>query len=99
MAEARISAEKAVQLIRDEADFQDILAAVVFAYTGTHVRHRQCQIVARECGCDPETVRRWLEGVSRPKAEQVWPIFFTVFLARLTDEARGELVHSIVGLG
>ncbi len=95
--DARKSAENHVQAILEDAEFLDVFRSVVFAYTGTHVRHQQCQAVARVTGKNVETVNRWLDGATSPKAADVWPIFFVVIMQGMGASAQQELVGSIMG--
>lgn len=95
--DARKSAENHVRAILDDAEFLDVFRSVVFTYTGTHVRHQQCQQIARVTGKNVDTVNRWLDGVTSPKAADVWPIFFVVIMQSMSASAQEELRSSILG--
>lgn len=55
-------------------------------------QHQQCLAVARDLGRDPETVRRWISGVTRPSFNDFWPVILRVVHARADARTYASLL-------
>lgn len=94
----RKSAEKLISGVLEDADFIDVLRAVAFRFKPVHIQSAQTKTIARFLGKDEETIRRWLHDVTRPKAKDVWPLFFVVILSELPIETQRHVVEVLMGL-
>jgi len=94
----RSSAENLVGSVLNDAEFLDVLQAVLFRFRPVRIQSQQCKAAARFLGVNEETVRRWLNETTTPKAKDVWPIFFVVLLAELPVDTQKEIMAVLMGL-
>lgn len=93
--ESRESAGKNVRALLSEVDFEDFLRASLYEVAGSHVQERQKAAGARISGCHPETVGRWIGGMTTPKAVDFWPVAFMALLARFDDPTQQMICAEI----
>ena len=56
-------------------------------------QHAQCLLAARFTGANPETIRRWLHGITRPSLQDFGPVLFVVFQKRASRRTYSELAE------
>ena len=61
-------------------------------------QHRQCQAAGRDLGRDPETIRRWIAGATRPSFNDFWPVMLRVIHARAGAETYTSLLQMMRSL-
>lgn len=94
----RISARELVRGVLSGVEFHDFLKAVVRNFGSTHIQNQQCLEAAHFLGVDVETVRRWVHGMTTPKARDFWPLAFVVILQNLPVPAQQQLMATVAGM-
>ena len=84
--------------VLSEVEFEDFVRVVVSAFGATHIQHQQCLEAAHFVGKDSETIRRWLNGVTTPKARDFWPLAFVVMLQLLPVATQHQVMGAITGM-
>ena len=62
------------------------------AFPAPH-QHKQCQLAAQFTGNNPETIRRWLHGLTSPSLKDFGPILFMVIQKRAAKRTYRDLIE------
>lgn len=91
----RISSRSLVADILATVEFSEFQNGVFSQFADTHVQNRKCMMVGNFVGKDVETARRWLHGITTPKARDFWPIALVCIMQNLPIATQRQVAASI----